>query len=75
MMIQKVALRTGAFSSLLLLGFCQTAVMSSGCPTLVQYDRAFLSRVASQYSALPHGSELKEMITDYSKLRDACRVQ
>lgn len=56
-----------------LLSGCATA-HSSGCPPLVAYPREFTARAASEYGRLPKGAALKTLITDYGKMRDACRA-
>lgn len=47
---------------------------STECPPLVTYSKEFQAKAAEQYEALPKGSPVKTMITDYSKTRDACRA-
>ncbi len=56
-----------------LLSGCATA-RSNGCPPLVAYPREFTARAASEYGRLPQASALKTLITDYGKMRDACRA-
>lgn len=52
---------------------CATAP-SSGCPPLVTYPREFQAKAMAEYERLPLGSSLKILITDYGKMRDACRA-
>lgn len=44
------------------------------CPVLKQYSKESLMKAAQELKALPDGSQLTVMITDYSKMRDACRA-
>ena len=43
------------------------------CPALVKYDKAVQTRLADEIDSLPPGSPLRQLINDYSKLRDMCR--
>jgi TusA-related sulfurtransferase len=44
------------------------------CPVLKQYSKETLMKAAQELKALPDGSQLTVLITDYSKMRDACRA-
>lgn len=44
------------------------------CPTLVKYDVDDQKAAAAEMKALPDTSVIARMITDYGKLRDACRI-
>lgn len=46
----------------------------SQCPVLKKYTREELLAAAKEMRSLPSESQLAAMMTDYSKLRDACRV-
>lgn len=45
----------------------------SNCPTLKRYTREQMANAASELKSLSNNSQIGAMITDYSKLRDACR--
>jgi hypothetical protein len=45
-----------------------------GCPPLVTYSPAQLKQAAAEMRALHKDAELKRLVTDYGKMRDACRV-
>jgi hypothetical protein len=44
------------------------------CPPLVTYSREFQRTAAAALDQLPPGSPVGVLVTDYSKLRDACRA-
>ena len=44
------------------------------CPVLKQYSKDRLVRAAGELRSLPDDSEVATLLTDYSKLRDACRA-
>ena len=44
------------------------------CPPVVEYSRAFQARAADELDLLPEGSEIAEMLADYSVMRDQARV-
>jgi hypothetical protein len=46
----------------------------SRCPVLMQYTQEEMKAAAEELEKLPTESQIAEMITDYSKLRDACRL-
>ena len=65
----------------ILLGGCattssqeQVALVKQQCPVLKRYSREQLAQAAKELRALATDSQIAEMITDYSQLRDACRV-
>lgn len=44
------------------------------CPVLKNYSKDRLKKAAAELQSLPSDSELAALLTDYSKLRDACRA-
>lgn len=44
------------------------------CPILKQYSQERLLKAAEEMKNLPEESELLAMLTDYGKMRDACRA-
>jgi hypothetical protein len=44
------------------------------CPILKQYSPERLKKAAEELKNLPEESELLSMLTDYGKMRDACRA-
>lgn len=46
----------------------------SRCPTLKNYSQEKLKKVAIQIKDLPDDSELIEILNDYGKFREACRL-
>ena len=44
------------------------------CPVLKQYSEEQMKRAASELKSLPTESQIASMITDYGKLREACRI-
>ena len=44
------------------------------CPPLKSYTREQLVRAASELEQIPTESQIAKMLSDYSRLRDACRV-
>lgn len=65
--------------SLFLMGCATTtgqerALVLSKCPVLKNYTQEEMTRAAKELRGLPSDAQLSEMITDYSKLRDACRL-
>lgn len=44
------------------------------CPPLKRYTKQQLSMAAKEYDALPDTSYLAVLVTDYGKLRKACRA-
>lgn len=54
------------------LSACQST--GGGCPPLIQYDAAFQKAAAKELRALPKDSNVAQLVVDYKKFRDACRV-
>jgi hypothetical protein len=52
----------------------QVALVISKCPVLKNYSKEQLKKAASELKNLPSESQVAVLVTDYSKLRDACRV-
>lgn len=46
----------------------------SRCPVLKKYTQEEMLRAAQEIKTLPTESQIAEMMADYSKLRDACRL-
>ena len=46
----------------------------SGCPPLVAYSRDFQRGARAEFDRLKPGSRLAVLVTDYGKMRDACRA-
>ena len=44
------------------------------CPVLKQYTNQQLAQAASELEQLPSNSQIVALVSDYSKLRDACRL-
>ena len=44
------------------------------CPPVVEYDDGFLARAAEEVQALPEGSAVVEMLSDYAFMREQARV-
>lgn len=44
------------------------------CPVLKNYTQEQMKRAASELRNLPTESQIASMITDYGKLREACRI-
>ena len=67
-----------------LLGGCATMTQSeiaqtktlvlAKCPVLKQYSKERLTKAANELRSLPDDSEVAALLTDYSKMRDACRA-
>ena len=67
-----IVLMTAAFS----LSACQTTSEGGGgCPPLIQYSADQMKRAAAEMRALHKDAELRRLVTDYGKMRSACRVQ
>lgn len=64
-----IVLTTAAFS----LAACQSTG-GGGCPPLINYSADQMKRAAAEMRALHKDAELRRLINDYSKMRDACRV-
>jgi hypothetical protein len=52
----------------------QAALVISKCPVLKQYTKEQMRQAASELKSLPTESQVAVLVTDYSKLRDACRI-
>jgi hypothetical protein len=52
----------------------QEQIIMSKCPVLKSYSRDQLIQAANELGTLPDQSQISAMLSDYSKLRDACRV-
>ena len=62
-------------TSAALLAGCQTAPSSRvTCPPLASYPPAFQQQAAAELRALPAGSAVGQLVTDYGRQRDACRA-
>lgn len=59
--------------SVLLAGCAAPAVVVQ-CPSLVEYDRAFMQRLADEVDRLPSESAIVRAIIDYRRLRDLTRA-
>ena len=44
------------------------------CPPVVEYDDGFRTRAAAEVRALPDGSTVVEMLSDYTIMRDQARL-
>ena len=44
------------------------------CPPVVEYDAELQARAAEQVQALPEGSMIVEMLSDYAVIREQARV-
>jgi len=56
-----------------LLGACATvsSERTTGvCPPVVEYDTGFQARAAEEVKALPEGSTIAEMLSDYAVMRE-----
>lgn len=54
---------------------CSTQLNTGGgCPPLVEYSAQTQRRAADELERLPKGSAMAQMIVDYKKTRDACRI-
>ena len=49
-------------------------VAMSTCPVLKRYTQEQMKQAASELSKLPTEAQIATMMTDYSKLRQACRL-
>jgi hypothetical protein len=65
-----IVLTTAAFS----LAACQSTG-GGGCPPLINYSADQMKRAAAEMRALHKDAELRRLVTDYGKFRDACRVR
>lgn len=79
-------MRQAIIASVLILGLgvsgCASSVNNpeniglvlSKCPSLKSYSREKMQRAAASIRNLPEDSVLVEILGDYSRLREACRV-
>jgi hypothetical protein len=79
-------MRQAIIASVLILGLgvsgCASSVNNleniglvlSKCPSLKSYSREKMQRAAASLRNLPEDSVLVEILGDYSRLREACRV-
>ena len=69
-----------AIASILLLTGCasitpeRVTLAYSKCPVLKKYTEEQMKKAASELKQLPNESQIASMITDYGKLREACRI-
>ena len=65
-----------AIATILLSG-CATIGSDGGgfgmCPPVVEYSREFQARAAEDLRALPDGSAIGEMLSDYAVMREQAR--
>lgn len=52
----------------------QVNLVLTKCPVLQNYTKSQLERAAAEIKIMPSDAQVTAMITDYSKLRQACRV-
>ena len=64
----------------LLLGGCESItperieIAMTTCPVLKKYTTEQMKQAASELKSLPTESQIAVMVTDYGKLRAACRI-
>lgn len=58
----------------ILLTGCENPIFRIYCPPLIKYSSDFQARAANELATLPKGSNVATLVTDYSKMRDACRA-
>lgn len=63
-----------AMASFSLAGCSTQLNTGSGCPPLVQYSAQTQRRAADELQQLPKDSAIGQMIVDYKKTRDACKI-
>lgn len=69
-----------AIASILLLTGCasitpeRVTLAYAKCPVLKKYTEEQMKKAASELKQLPTESQIASMITDYGKLREACRI-
>lgn len=56
-----------------LLAACSPTVKTT-CPPLVEYDQAFMDRLATEIDGLPSDSAMVRVVVDYRRLRDLTRA-
>ena len=67
----------GLVVAMSLLSACATVNSESVvgvCPPVVEYDAGFQARTAEEVQALPEGSAVAEMLSDYAVMREQARV-
>jgi len=47
--------------------------MTGVCPPVAEYDAGFQTRAAEEVKALPEGSAIVEMLSDYAVMREQAR--
>lgn len=52
----------------------QLNLVVAKCPVLTKYSKEQLRQAAMELDNIPSESQLARMLTDYGKLRDACRA-
>ena len=52
----------------------QLSLVITKCPVLMKYSKSQLVTAAMELKSLSTESQIAKMLTDYSKLRDACRT-
>ena len=62
----------GAIFSLALAGCEPTVTLKTVCPMLKPYSKAQLTRLASEYGALPE--DVQGLVSDYRLLRKQCEA-
>lgn len=67
-MTRSIVLAMGLFS----LGACQST--GGGCPPLISYSAVQQKQAAAELRKIPQ-SQVAQMIVDYGKMRDACRIR
>jgi len=53
---------------------CNSVPTGGGCPPLIKYSAETQKKAAEELRRLPKGSPIAQMIVDYKKTRDACRL-
>jgi hypothetical protein len=61
-------------SAVTLLTACATVPSEPACPALPTYPRALMTRAGDELDRLPEGSALAVLVTDYGRIRAACRA-
>ena len=59
-----------------LLSACATVsseLVAGVCPPVVEYDAGFQAKAAEEVKALPEGSAVVDMLSDYAVLREQAR--
>ena len=60
-----------------LLSACATVSserLTGVCPPVVEYDAGFQARAAEEVQALPEGSAVVEMLSDYAVMREQAQI-